>query len=469
MKSPSKKRTNKDAQWVNSVEVFGKILGEIFDEVFYGIKYQTIPLAGLMTIGSLLCLAVVFDLDTLIFQELDILFLYPDSYPSFQIYILILTQLPFATWVLARIFLRRRDLGRLQAACINAGLRNNLGKIPNFIFDRPIDHSTRMLRLSRAQLPRTAFVKAAPAIESALQIFIDDIVEQREAGTIDLIYAHMPMPEFVNMSSFNLTPDTFVIGKTRSEEISATFESVPHLLIAGQTGGGKSTFARQLICSLYLSNPKYRFVLVDLKGGLEFQTFAKLDRINVIANLHSISGELSDIDRQMNLRFSIMKENGCKDLAAYRKIPKASRKKPIKCSDADLEFDRLILVVDEIAELFLANVSEKFHNAAEAKAVLSRVARLGRAVGIHLIAGTQRPDARVLDTQIKSNLPGKICFQMGDIHSSMVVLGNARAKYLPAVAGRAIWQCGMSLLEVQVPYVSTEDVDEKLGVKTKKI
>ncbi len=82
MKSPSKKRTNKDAQWVNSVEVFGKILGEIFDEVFYGIKYQTIPLAGLMTIGSLLCLAVVFDLDILMFQELDISFLYPDSYPS---------------------------------------------------------------------------------------------------------------------------------------------------------------------------------------------------------------------------------------------------------------------------------------------------------------------------------------------------------------------------------------------------
>lgn len=469
MKSLSKRRTNKDANLINSFEVLGKFLSEIFDEVFYGIKYQTIPLAGLMSIGSLLCLAVVFDFDTLMFQELDILFLYPDSYPSFQIYILFLTLLPFSKWVMARIVLRRRDLGRLQSACINAGLKNNLGKIPNFIFDRPIDHSTRMLRLSRAQLPRTAFVKAAPVIESALQIFIDDIVEQRESGTIDLIYAHMPMPEFVNMSSFNLSPDTFVIGKTRNEEIRATFESVPHLLIAGQTGGGKSTFARQLICSLYLSNPKYRFVLVDLKGGLEFQTFAKLDRVNVIANLHSISGELSDIERQMNLRFAIMKENACKDLAGYRKIPKASRKKPSKCCDADLEFDRLILVVDEIAELFLANVSEKFHNAAETKAVLSRVARLGRAVGIHLIAGTQRPDARVLDTQIKSNLPGKICFQMGDIHSSMVVLGNARAKYLPAVAGRAIWQCGMSLLEVQVPYVSTEDVEEKLGLKTKKI
>lgn len=131
----------------------------------------------------------------------------------------------------------------------------------------------------------------------------------------------------------------------------------------------------------------------------------------------------------------------------------SERKRAGKCSEADLDFDRLVLVVDEIAELFLSNVSEKYHNASEAKAVLSRIARLGRAVGIHLIAGTQRPDARVLDTQIKSNLPGKICFQMGDIHSSMVVLGNARAKYLPAVAGRAIWQCGMSLVEVQVPYV----------------
>ncbi|MBP9709250.1 MAG: hypothetical protein KBD78_16565, partial [Oligoflexales bacterium] len=202
MKSISKRRTNKDANWINSVEVFGKILGEIFDEVFYGIKYQTIPLAGLMSIGSLLCLAVVFDFDTLIFQKLDILFLYPDSFPSFQIYILFLTLLPFAFWIMIRISQRHRDLGRLEAACINAGLKNSLEKIPNFIFDRPIDHSTRIMRLSRAQLPKTAFVKATPVIESALQIFIDDIVEQRESGTIDLIYAHMPMPEFVNMSSF---------------------------------------------------------------------------------------------------------------------------------------------------------------------------------------------------------------------------------------------------------------------------
>lgn len=87
------------------------------------------------------------------------------------------------------------------------------------------------MRLSQTQLPKAAFQKAVPIIESALQIFIDDVVEQREAGTVDLIYAYRPMPEFVTLSTFVLAPDTFVVGKTRNEEITASFESVPPIYL----------------------------------------------------------------------------------------------------------------------------------------------------------------------------------------------------------------------------------------------
>ncbi|MCX6126038.1 MAG: hypothetical protein NTV34_15000, partial [Proteobacteria bacterium] len=77
--------------------------------------------------------------------------------------------------------------------------------------------------------------------------------------------------------------------------------------------------------------------------------------------------------------------------------------------------------------------------------------------------GTQRPDARALDTQIKANLPGKVCFQMADTPSSMVVLGNGRARDLPGIPGRAIWQRGLKMIEVQTPFIDPSEVETLLA------
>ena len=121
------------------------------------------------------------------------------------------------------------------------------------------------------------------------------------------------------------------------------------------------------------------------------------------------------------------------------------------------------MVIDEIAELFLAGAGRNVKDIQTARATVSKLARQGRAVGIHLILGTQRPDARALDTQIKANLPGKVCFQMADVASSMVVLGNGRARNLPGIPGRAIWQRGLKMFEMQTPYLDPSEVDALLA------
>jgi S-DNA-T family DNA segregation ATPase FtsK/SpoIIIE len=281
--------------------------------------------------------------------------------------------------------------------------------------------------------------------------------ENREYGTLDLIYSHSPMPSEVEWSSDWLKSNDLVIGQTRSKLVKTRFSDVPHLLIAGQTGGGKSTFLRQLITAQFLSDPSTEFILVDLKGGLEFQMFQDLARVDVKPDINSAVATLEKFESILNARMSILKDNKCKDRDAYLQWCASKDQNPhVNIAS------RYVIVIDEAAEMFLAGSHASAAEIQKARYVISKIARQGRAVGVQLIIATQRPDGRSLDPQVKANLTGVVCFQMANDASSIVVLGCGRASDLPAIPGRAIWKSGAVLVEVQIPYMSPNLVEELL-------
>jgi S-DNA-T family DNA segregation ATPase FtsK/SpoIIIE len=321
---------------------------------------------------------------------------------------------------------------------------------------------TRKLRLKRNHLSVGDFTKARATLEGSLQIWIDTIQENREQGSIDIVYSHFKMPEVVTLgeSLTNLPRDTFVVGMSRAQQIKADFKKTPHFLVGGQTGGGKSTFLRQLITTLYLNNKDYQFKLIDLKGGLEFQIFENVPRIKVVPDVPKAIRLIGTLEKSLNYRFETLKMNGCKDIIAFFAKPVAERKYPK--GQYREAISRTVVVIDEVADLFMANADMKAKEVQHAKRILSKVGAQGRAVGLHLIVATQRPDVKALDSQVKTHLVGVVCFPMANDASSMTVLGNGRATDLPMIPGRAIWKSNMDMVELQTPFLSVEDTLREL-------
>ena len=451
------------ADWLKQAENAFYFFTQPWVEVGRGIWTKRLPIGECILWADVAALSILLHLDQSILKRFGLMGLYPTQAITYYIYCAVAATSGFLAWGLIQAGLRPRLIRRLTDVFSQAGLKNALGKLPSYISDYPIDEFTRKLRLGRSGFSKEQFEKAKPSLESNLQVYIDEMRENRERGTLDIIYSHSPMPELTKIDNItSMASLTFVIGKTRAKELTATLARVPHLMVAGQTGGGKSTFLRGVITTLYLNNADFEFTLIDLKGGLEFQTFEKLPRVKVIPSVEQAITNLKNLETILAERMALLKVNDCKDIMAYFAIPRANRKSAHGNTAASENLSRHILVVDEAAEMFLAGGHAASGDIQTARRVLSQIARQGRSVGVHLIVATQRPDAKSLDPQVKANLTGVLCFQMLNDASSITVLGVGRATELPAIPGRAIWKCGAEMVEVQTPFLDTDEVDQLL-------
>ncbi len=201
---------------------------------------------------------------------------------------------------------------------------------------------------------------------------------------------------------------------------------MPHMLVAGTTGSGKSVFLNGIITSLLMKNTPYdmKMILIDPKM-VEFRRFSSLRYVKYVTDSNEAISILSSLCAEMDKRYKIMANNGCRDIDTY------NQKYPTK------RMPKIILVVDEMADMM---VNKKFGKQVEQNII--RIAQKARACGIHMILATQKPTKEVVTGLIKANIPCRVCLSVTSRVDSMIILdqiggeklqGNGDMLYLDGV------------------------------------
>ena len=441
-----------------------KRLWRPFVEIWNGIRNGTMPYFDCGLWALAMCLMTSLKLDIWVLKKMHLHFLYPYNHP----YIYWAGQLTlvlsgFFLWGIRQAVKLNRLLSTLTNIFTEAGLKTTLGRIPSFIADRPIDSGVREMVLSMNGIPLTAFKQAREKLETDVFGFIEEMKEHRTKGLIKIKYAEKDIPKLITLDSpYGFKNYNFIVGNTRTGERRSTLKDTPHLLIAGTSNSGKSTYLKQFISTLYLNNPACEFTLIDLKNGLESIQFHNLPRVHVITRPAEAVERLARLQGTITKRAQFLVENSCHKIEEFFALAQ-DKKKWTSDFKSDRDLGRHVIIVDEAAELFLVGVELNAEGASKARRVVAQIAAQGRAVGVHVVVSTQRPDVKVIDGTIKTNLQGRLCFHMPDNASSMTILDSVRAADLPDIKGRAIWRDGAEMCEVQVPLLSDEKIEALLS------
>lgn len=244
---------------------------------------------------------------------------------------------------------------------------------------------------------------------------------------------------------------TIPLGETvNTKRIYRDLKVFPHMLIGGATGQGKTTYLNVILAALMQRNSPddLRLVLVDLKGGVEFEYYRGLPHLWKIKDV-APEGIVWRNEGVVPLLEKLIEE-GERRLAIFRKagvsnIDDFNRQKRIK------RMRRVVVVFDEYARVALNP------GGSEADSLLAQITAMYRAVGFHVILATQTPKKEVISTLIKTNFPARLAFGVPDNTASMVIIDNTKAKGL-GPQGRAIFQFGITQVEVQVPLLENADL-----------
>ncbi|GAA9057505.1 DNA translocase FtsK [Helicobacter pylori] len=246
------------------------------------------------------------------------------------------------------------------------------------------------------------------------------------------------------------SPLTLALGKDIvGNPFITDLKKLPHLLIAGTTGSGKSVGVNAMILSLLYKNPpdQLKLVMIDPKM-VEFSIYADIPHLltPIITDPKKAIGALQSVAKEMERRYSLMSEYKVKTIDSY------NEQAPNNSVEA---FPYLIVVIDELADLMMTGGKE-------AEFPIARIAQMGRASGLHLIVATQRPSVDVVTGLIKTNLPSRVSFRVGTKIDSKVILDTDGAQSLLGRGDMLFTPPGANgLVRLHAPF-ATEDEIKKI-------
>ena len=255
-----------------------------------------------------------------------------------------------------------------------------------------------------------------------------------------------------------------VLGKTISNEILVVdLAKMPHLLMAGATGQGKSVGLNVLLTSLlYKKHPsQLKFVLVDPKkveltlfNKIERHFLAKLPDVEeaIITDTKKVVNTLNSLCIEMDNRYDLLKDAEVRNIKEYNVKFTHRRLSPEK---GHRYLPYIVLIIDELADLMMTAGKE-------VEQPIARLAQLARAIGIHLVVATQRPSVNVITGLIKANFPARLSFKVTSKIDSRTILDTGGAEQLVGM-GDMLLSSNSDIIRLQCPFVDTNEIEEICG------
>lgn len=329
------------------------------------------------------------------------------------------------------------------------GLTNKFGETPILMFRKPLDQYREIIAFGTTSVSHEAFEAKKLELESFFGKRIESIKRSNDFKSIHVVLTTRELSNGIHYLEISdkrtLAKDEFYVGESNNGIVTADIKKLPHLMIAGTTGAGKSVFFKQVLAGLLKSSNHIQVYFIDLKNGLEASDFKGTSNVAIAKDANEALYFLEKIAKEMSKRFNYLESKGYKNIEPARD-----------------KIDRIIIAVDEASELYAdkPKYDPDYEASAEIQNLTNSIARLGRAAGIHLILATQKVNKESINTIIQENISARMCFKMNTLQGSLQVLGNKSAMDLSTIAGRGIWQWGNEECEVQVPFLAGHDIKD---------
>ena len=312
------------------------------------------------------------------------------------------------------------------------------GKYPYFL-GMQHDEEKRTIYTFKTSISVGEWRKNQERLETALDCTILQINNKGSKKIIEItaLSSDYKLPSLIEWED-SRAPEgesRMAVGECVMGQVAFDLNKTPHVLVAGETGSGKSVILHVLLWQMILKQAKV--IMLDFKGGVEFGLDYE-EYGEVITDRDQAAEVLEDLVKENQMRLELFRKHRAKNIAEYNKR-------------TDSHLCRIGVFCDEIAEMMdTTGVPKKEREIYEKiKGQLSTLARLSRSTGINLIMGVQRPDANVLTGQIKNNIPVRICGRFADKAASEIVLNTTAAINLPDIKGRFLFLRGNELIEFQ--------------------
>ena len=303
------------------------------------------------------------------------------------------------------------------------GLTNHAGMVPELLRKKRNKAHPRVTiwEFRNQSIPLAEWEDNRAAIEAALDISIIKMTYGKGKSRV-LVYAvpaQIDLPEILCWKDKYLSPESFVLvlGESLLGPVTVNLAHIPHILLGGSTGSGKSVLLKLLLMQAMKKGA--RVYIADFKGGVDFPPLWNRD-CRICFEETDLLDLLTGLVAELERRKEIFRTAGCSSIDTYNKSTGES-------------LQRLIFACDEVAEVLdkTGADAERKKLLAQIENRLSTIARQGRAFGIHLILATQRPDAAIIPGQIRNNMDFRVCGRADSVLSSIILDNTDAADLIP--------------------------------------